>query len=64
MHLTAVIILLRLYLIIFFICMILGEISYFYMKGILLKLAELMTLASKDNSDTKNVSVCGKTLVS
>ncbi|KAM7500162.1 hypothetical protein LguiA_024576 [Lonicera macranthoides] len=36
----------------------LGEISYFYMKGILLKLAELMTLASKDNSDTKNLQEC------
>lgn len=43
--------------------MILGEISYFYMKGILLKLAELMTVASKDNWDTKNVCVYGKTLV-
>uniref|UniRef100_A0A5B6YH98 Putative RRP12-like protein isoform X1 n=1 Tax=Davidia involucrata TaxID=16924 RepID=A0A5B6YH98_DAVIN len=36
----------------------LGEISYFYMKGIILKLADLMTLACRDKFDTKSLQEC------
>ncbi|XP_057506358.1 uncharacterized protein LOC130789581 [Actinidia eriantha] len=36
----------------------LGEISYFYMKGTILKLADIMTLACRNKSDTKHLQEC------
>ncbi|KAL7169027.1 hypothetical protein ACSBR2_034119 [Camellia fascicularis] len=36
----------------------LGEISYFYMKGTIIKLADIMTLACRNKSDTKHLQEC------
>ncbi|CAK9182413.1 unnamed protein product [Ilex paraguariensis] len=36
----------------------LGDISSFYMKGILLKLSELLTIAVRNTSDTKHLQKC------
>ncbi|KAF5941197.1 hypothetical protein HYC85_022364 [Camellia sinensis] len=36
----------------------LGEISHFYMKGTIIKLADIMTLACRNKSDTKHLQEC------
>ncbi|CAL5420826.1 unnamed protein product [Camellia sinensis] len=36
----------------------LGEISHFYMKGTIIKLADIMTLACRNKSDTKHLEEC------